>query len=472
MLWLSLGTAVLLWAVPLLYTVSGYLHSAHDFSRLVQVSLLLVMGICWASRQGGPSLLPGAQPVPRTLGRVWWTGVLILVTASTVQSAYPLIACRELVVFSGIWLTALVIAHGVTSPGILQRVLRILVMGGFLYAAAVVLILGATLLEGTLADPWTALMGFDNPRFLNHSQTIALPLVAAVSAGDEQPRWRRLGWWTLFLSGMLLFITFGRATLMALFLGLVTGWWTFGRRGRTYAKRTLTPALLGLATMWMCYLLWMQPAGYTIDPRSLVSPHFRDYLIAESVKLWWTSPWLGVGPMHFAHWYNGEAAHPHDIYFQLLAEYGAPATVLLVGGAVMWLKQVHRRLRAVQDHEVSLAMGLWGALLGIAVDGALSGNFVMPVPQLWIAMALGLTSAFLQRGRSTETGSTTIPIARRPVRLVMGWLIVAALLWLAIQSFREGATASNPAIDTEGPVGNLDKRTPQPNPRFWSNGWF
>lgn len=471
--WLVFGTAAFLWAVPVIYTVSGYLHSAHDFARLAQVGWMLCLVLGWAFHRHSHVSERGARAVSPAW-RVSLYALAAVVAASTWHSAYPAVAFRELILFAGLGVSAVIVATGIHSERTFTPLLRLLALGAFCYCSVVLTVLTATVAAGTLADPWTALIGFDNPRFLNHCQTVALPLVAVVSAGDTDARWRRLAWCTLFLSGMLLFITFGRATILALFMGLLTGWFTFGARGRRYVIRTLPPALLGLLAMWGCYLLWMQPAGFSIDTNELVKQHYRGYLISEALSLWWTSPWIGVGPMHFAHWYNGEAAHPHNVYVQLLAEYGAPATLIILIAAGRWLYRVYRRLGAVADQHVVMAMGLWGALLGVVIDGGFSGNFVMPVPQMWIAFLVGLTCAFLRLGKVeasvAEVGSVADP-ARFPTFPVRA-LIAIGMMWLMAHALVEGTGTVGPELDTAGPVGNPEKRTPLFSPRFWSNGWF
>ena len=52
------------------------------------------------------------------------------------------------------------------------------------------------------------------------------------------------------------------------------------------------------------------------------------------------SPWHGVGPMHYAAEVKGKAAHPHNIYLQMLAELGGPAVLLGLAWVVpdlLWL---------------------------------------------------------------------------------------------------------------------------------------
>lgn len=444
--------------------------AAHDFARGVQLALLLLASTCWAWH--------GTRVQLRQNSR-WSTLIVsgtlvVLVSASTLLSAYPTIALRELLIFVGLWAWAQTMANAMANTQTRRAVLRTLVLGAMAHSVLVLLLLAVSVLEGNLSEPWAALVGFDNPRFLNHAQTVALPLVAIVSADDSSKRWRQLAWATLVLGGMLLFITYGRATLLALLLGLLAGLWAFGRRGLPYARRTVPPTIVGMLLMWVCYLLWFRPAGYVIDPDQFAHVHYRDYLIGQAVKLWQTSPWLGVGPMHFSHWYNGEAAHPHDLYFQLLAEYGAPATILILLGAGRWFAASLRALRTLPEQHTNVGVGLWGALIGIAVDAAFSGNFVMPVSQLWIAMAIAMVLAMRADKRTNAAPASGIATSSTWSRARGGlpWLVVAAMLWMTVQSYREVLHSSQPTLGTSGAVHAAHGETTNPNPRFWIIGWF
>jgi hypothetical protein len=238
--------------------------------------------------------------------------------------------------------------------------------------------------------------------------------------------------------------------------------------------------------MWLVYLRWLAPAGHSIDVQELASSHFRDYLLASAFKLWQSAPWVGVGPMHFAHWYNGEAAHPHNIYAQVLAEYGAIGVVLILVPAFQWMVRTLGALRATPAVHAPVAVGLTVALVGIVVDGAFSGNFVMPVSQLWIAVLIGLCmaapKAFGTDGgarasdASTSAASSTSPWTRprmlpAPLLLALKLALAMALTAMAVEALQTCAVTSSPQFDTSGPVhGRSD--VDNTNPRYWTHGWF
>ncbi len=462
-----------MWALPLSHTLLPTHLSGHDLARLVQLFVFAAASLHWAWLTTREAVAPRAD-----INAVWLAYVclvILLVGGSTLQAAYPLIAAKELLMFAGLLLVSNVVASWMVRLDSFTLLFRLLVLGALIYAGAVLTLMTMTLTAGGLFDPWVALIGFDNPRFLNHVQTAALPLLTVVAVSDGDRRWRRAALLALGLSGMLLFLTYGRATILALIVGLATARWAFGRKANAYAARALLPTLVGMGLMWIIYLRWMQSAGYNIAVEELTRPHHRGHLVGQALSLWKTSPWLGVGPMHFSHWEDGDAAHPHNIYAQILAEYGAPAFLLLLGGAAVW---VWKRLRALQHAPPAqqfVAIGLWGALVGVALDGAFSGNFVMPVSQLWIALTVGLVKAFVAvHGLRSHHNAEQAPLVGRGrwVRIATSGVLVIGLSWLAIQSSLLCWRTPFPSMQTPGPIQGEWRVVTTVNPRFWSTGFF
>ncbi|MBB3196134.1 O-antigen ligase family protein [Roseateles terrae] len=474
------GLPLLLWGIPLLHPVLQTAHSAHDIARVCEVILLAAAAIALMvqtyARPGHVSLRDGVR----------WSALVLLLATSTLLSVHPFVALHELVLWAGLLGLVLLMRLGLQSPDDINALLRLTVVGVFSHALLMLLLLAAALASGDNVYPWETIVGFDNPRFLNHAQTVVLPLVAVVATRDIRALWRRWAVATLVMSGMVLFITLGRATLLALFVGLLVALWWFRGRAAGYVWRSTSFTLLGMGLMWLVYLVWLRPAGHSIDVQGLTSSHFRDYLAGLAVKLWWGAPWVGVGPMHFSHWYNGEAAHPHNIYTQVLAEYGAIGAVLILVPAFQWMGRTLGTLRAAPASHAPVAVGLTVALVGVAVDGAFSGNFVMPVSQLWIAVLIGLSMAAPRVFGTNDAApgpseppspsSSTSPWTRprvlpAPGMLALKLVLAMSVSAMAVEMLLTCAVTSSPQFDTPGPV-NTRPDVDNNNPRFWIHGWF
>lgn len=468
------GLGLFMWALPLSHTLIPTHLSGHDHARLAQLFVFAAVSLYWAWTTTRNVVASRCSVDARQVAFLF--AVAMLVGASTLNAAYPLIAAREVLVFAGLLVLSNAIATLLVRREYFSLLLRTLVLGVLIYAGAVLTLMAITLFAGGHFDPWVALIGFDSPRFLNHAQTAALPLLTVVAVSDLDVRWRRAAVLALVFSGMLLFLTYGRATMLALAVGLATARWAFGRRANAYAVRALVPALFGMGLMWLIYLQWMQSAGYNIAVDELTRPHHRGHLVRQAIKLWEMSPWLGVGPMHFSHWEDGDAAHPHNIYAQVLAEYGALTALLLIGGAAIWMVRHLQALRQMSPPHAFMAIGLWGALVGVAVDGGFSGNFVMPVSQLWIALTVGLVKAFVSvhgQGPGHHNGAGgPLGLAGKVTSTAVSWLLAVGLCWLALQSALLCCRTPFPSMETSGPIQGEWRVVTTVNPRFWSTGFF
>jgi O-antigen ligase len=149
---------------------------------------------------------------------------------------------------------------------------------------------------------------------------------------------------------------------------------------------TVVPALLGAAGMSSFSSAFQRTAA---DPAS-----GRMLLWRQAATLIEQHPWLGVGPMHFAHHagYLHIGAHPHDWLFQVAVEWGLPALACLLAAIAYGLRALLRSGARVRDddgaNQAIFAALLTGAV-AILVDGLVSGIFVMPQSQLAVALYLG-----------------------------------------------------------------------------------
>lgn len=463
---ISMVAAAALWLIPLLHSPLTDRWSAHDFSRLAQLLLLAAVALCWMRERWlrhAPGL-PGEAPARLAL--------MALIALSTALCASTEAALRELLIFIGLLVLAAVSANEMRT-GHWHWPMRVMAFGTLAYGLLVVAMAGLVLSSGEAIAGWELLAGFDNPRFLNHAQTVAIPLTAAVALQPGASRgMRAVAWGALLVSGALLFICQGRATVLGLLSGVFAAVLMLrGRASLRYALVLLLPLMAGALGMGLLWQLAPQTVGGggVVNTDGLTTGHSRGYLIALGLDMVRAQPWLGVGPMHYAHVLNAKAAHPHNVYVQFLAEFGIPATLLAAALCVRVMRRWLRTLRNVPEPHKPFAAALWTALIGVLVDALFSGNFVMPISQLWIAMLLGLLMAVHRRyddagtaRPSASPSAMTIVIAR-----LAPLLLTAAILWLAVQSFREAWSTDRPSL----PSAPESVRSILA-PRFWSHGWF
>ncbi|MDR7333349.1 O-antigen ligase family protein [Roseateles asaccharophilus] len=447
-------------SVPLLLATVPLLRSGAwapiDVQRLLQVLGLLIAGFCWAL-----SIRRSGLAMPRVARHalVLW---LLLALASAASAAQTPAALQEIALLVG----CLIFMDLMRRCDVRRSALwvsRSVALGAGMYASVVLLVFAAATASGDSLYISSFVFGFDNYRFLSHSQTVILPLLAVAAASDPQQRWRRSAFVVLVLQIALLVLTRGRATMLGVAMAALAAVWLFRKPDAARLARTLAWAALGGTLVYWVVLQglpallglpWLERA----DPAaSLGSGQERLLLWAHALQSAWRSPWLGIGPMHYAALHLDPGAHPHNIYLQWLAEYGVMAGALMVVALLRVIYVGAQRLRAERQPTV-FALGVWIACTGAVLDGLLSGNFVMPLSQCWIAFAFGLLLHLTQ--------SPTVGLAnggQSAVVTAVGLMFVLGLSAKVAADLGKDPPYAGEALQYTAPDKSLD-------PRFWLHG--
>ncbi len=466
----DLTTALLglfLLAIPLA-SVGISALGGHDLARLAQLGLLpacAAVAVCTARAASGCGFSRRHVALLAALA--------VLVLGSVARAAEPAMAAREAALFIG--LSALALQLRTLARA--DTALALLTSGAsLLYVSVVLLLVLADTLTGAPVARLSLFIGYDNHRFYNHVQTAALPL-ALVSMAPRLPRPTRLLARTTLIGGMaLLLASGGRGTALALVAAALAMAAIGGRDAVPLLRALVMAALVAAALFVLLFIAWpalhgdagASVAGFAdYSPARLASDQARLSLWQPAWALIQKSPWFGEGPMHYARLPLLKGAHPHNIYLQIGAEWGLPMLALLLGAAVALLWRLARAVRATADaHRRWLGLGLAGAWVAVLCDGLVSGNFVMPVSQVWIAVTAGWALAWLwaQPPATPAPAAVLAPPWRARALLAA---VLALQLWLVADVWPE---ATRLRAHLEG----LHRAFPgQPeNPRFWSIGRF
>jgi putative inorganic carbon (hco3(-)) transporter len=427
----------------LLVVFLNFLFSGgHDDQRVLQIVLLWAGGCMLAYRRGTATHFSLLGP-----GILWpLTGFFALGMLSSTLALSARHGWYETSSLLLLLLVALEIARDIARrPATLTEMLKVFGVIAAVYAFKIIAVYVSVWLVNARPETIDFTPGFSNIRHLNHVQTVGLPLLALLHVlTSGRPRWRALAmgaaviWWTL------LFATGGRGTMLGLVVGTVVVL-ALRRRAALPLLRTMSAAALMGALVYLVFF-WLLPRAMGLPPfgeaacvvgRTLQDPiNGRHLLWTCALDLIHQHPWLGVGPLHFAHYglFHGDAAHPHNWMLQIGAEWGLPALALLcvaLAFAVRGLWVAGRRLHADDtDNQASLAAWI---LTGTAVlmDGMVSGNIVMPQSQLtivlYIGCAVGWTLSFSRQPASHSSATTAASNIMRIVALIAAVVLACSV---------------------------------------------
>jgi hypothetical protein len=451
------------------------LVAGHDHQRLVEIAaVLLGAGFALVDR-GTTAIDLFAGRAGTALAAFFVLGILSAASAFSPRFAAFEVANLFLLYLLASLVAAEIARNGQASiPFVLHCVGGVCAFYVFLFIVAYV---GGLSLGIPLAlDDFTT--NFSNIRFFNHTQTSTLPLLILLCC--LTPRGARLRWLWLAVTAywwMALFATTGRGTLAGMAAGCIAVAVLARGRAVPYLRQVAVTAALGLFAYF--FFLTVVPAllgaegmrsfSYAFERTAADPASGRTLLWHLAVTLIGQHPWLGVGPMHFAH-HAGHlhiGAHPHDWLFQIAVEWGFPALVCLLIAVAFGLRALLRAGARV-EHDDATNQAIFAALLAgavaILVDGLVSGIFVMPQSQLAVALYLGCALGW-QRiiGPATTTATGGIQHGVRAVCVVAAMAGVIAGIWpdVGARLRSEDPTPAQQALNTGAQW-----------PRLWKAGYF
>jgi O-antigen ligase len=234
-----------------------------------------------------------------------------------------------------------------------------------------------------------------------------------------------------------------------------------------------------LALAWLCNA--SAPVAQVLRLNSLATDGSRMSLWRDAWHAILSEPLWGIGPMQFAaaRHANPVGAHPHNLLLQIAAEWGLPVATLMAAAVVAGLRSLRFTVRAAPGFwkegdwtltDPKLGAALFMGCIAALIDAQFSGNAVMPVPQVWLAVLIGWAVAF---GRCCQASNTLLTeeathAAQRRIHLLPLAVLVAAL-----NTWNAGLTCSDLSrlqamLDHAATLAAGHKTTP----RYWSNGRF
>jgi O-antigen ligase len=448
---------------------------AYDQQRMLQLCCLIagttLMLAMPSTRRQAAELLRAMRI--RDLSAISIAMILGALSAARAPFAqWALLEWALFVQLAGLLLT--VAAVHAQAPEMVDKVLGYTIGFSCLaYATSLISAYTAMLLTDTSVRLDQLYPHFSNVSFPGQMITMAIPVLAwlAVSASKGSRVW----------------ITTG-AVLIAFAIG-------YGTRG-TWLALSVSTALLLVLSLWAgarsCFRAQasilvlgfvLYAAGMFALPRflgidtisgvrralsieTLTDDSYRFELWRNAIEITAQSPWLGIGPGHFAAVDNPFGNHPHNSVLQLSSEWGLPATTLIIGCAVALLAYLvlhltpRRTTPEQRPGDSAIHCALLAALTGAFVHSLVDGILVVPTSQVLLFLLAGWSAGSLSRGHAAA------PNPSQMGRKYMGWWVIGLMtcLLVSVSILVVKATHQFRHIEelTESRQGHL--------PRFWVQG--
>ncbi len=315
-------------------------------------------------------------------------------------------------------------------------------------------------------------IGFENIRFFNHVQTWTLPLMVA-GAGMLPRKWwaaKQVANGVLAFWWMLVFASAARGTAIGLLLSAGLIWLFFGKHAHRYLRRFGLTLILG-ALLYLVLYKWIPAEAEGMKSIVRSNPSNRWDYWSNAFRLFKEHWLLGIGPMHYAHvGYKTSVAAPHNMYLQMLAEWGIAGFGFLawigISGYTRWITTIRKRISKYTTPAMSLRLGLTAAVTAALLHAFVSGIMNSPLSQLWGALIIGWMIGQYRKDKITSDKSFDVRIKPRymifaKVFLLFIMISYGYLLYPQIKDVQNRTEKYRQHVDTHIVY-----------PRFWNQGKF
>lgn len=446
-------------------------QTRYDDLRLAQCLLLIL-------------LVTAAAANPATLMaplRSWSGRSLLVVLAlglwSAARSALPHYAAIEVGTLAALAIGALQLRQGTaTEPSLARTALLLLCCGPlalglqFIAAYAAAIAIGDA---GSLSSAWDV---FVYPRYFAKAATFALPLLwlAARTASSASPAafsnsLRRIVPTACTLAAVIiasqLVASGGRGGVLALLVAALIAAACFGRQGRRFAFEQLAVLASGAALWWLISLADVPSAGGGL---LRAGSSGRAALYRDAWTDFVSAPLLGIGPMLYAELGRHplrSVAGPHSAPLQWLAEWGLPATLLLLAVIAASYRRALRQLRAhaIGGGDASTGIALFAAITAALVHGLLANVANDPLSQTLLMLTIAWYPVSSANSAVRRNPSSRLQSALRAAGWIAGCGLVVGVLAMAVH---DGAHCVGAGGDTRYFM-SADETL---YPRYWSQG--
>lgn len=285
--------------------------------------------------------------------------------------------------------------------------------------------------------------GFSNIRSFNQYQLWSLGLITLPLLTFEIKKNTRL-WLHLALAcwWVLLFYSASRGVLVAWVVGMLLTAFVY----RKLAWPFLRLQLIHIVAGYCGYYLLFKAVPALLQTTLVAGTVIRD-TANDRIALWDQAliliqdfPLFGVGPMHYA-WHNSTNGHPHNSLLQLAAEWGLPASLVILTiagyGINCWLKRFNvNKLQVQPKLDCHLAILLFFTLITNAAYSLVDGVIVSPISQVLMFTLIGLMLGQYSYGHSSINEN------RYRLRSIFAGFVFAVMVWSTLPEIVQGLSGN------------------------------
>ena len=449
--------------LPSLQFMPKYIIWFNDRQRLLELLLLsLILVDCIFNSL---VIKKGLIPIPKKLSNAFFVLLMLAIVSATLAQS-PRHAIIEISVFAGLCYLSLLVARlyednkqqfiQQTSVAIWASIL--LYMLSF-YTGYIT----ATIFKTPLQWPFP-FTGFSNIRSFNQYQLwtlglICLPLLA-FDIKKTSRVWLHIAlvaWW------VLLFYSASRGVLLAWLAGMLLTAAVYKKSAWLFSRLQFITIALGYCSYYLLFKVIPAVHESTLVTNAIMrdTTYDRLGLWQKALALIYQSPIFGVGPMHYA-WYNDSNAHPHNSVLQLAAEFGLPATLIVLFiagyGIYCWFKKFNAdSLQATTRLDKNLAILLFFTIATNAAYSLVDGVIVTPISQVLMFTMIGLMIGFYGDGQLSKNDDKIIK-KEYQFRPIFAAVVLAAMLWSVLPELIKGLSGNEKGFS----MGYVAA-----GPRFW-----
>lgn len=452
--------------------------NTYNSHRIASLAVLVVALVLACSPSGVRAVRGGLDLVGRWV-TVGLLGIAALGLASAALAPSPLYGMAEVGQLTSLIILSLLLAGAWRGDPerAWKSVAWLAVAVATSYAGFILVQHVGELADGRLGWPKQARGAFGNRRFLNHAQLVMVPLLFGLSLQLGQEMGARAIRWgiRLVLSThlALLIASGGRAAMLGFVIaGSVGIGLLWARRGDVLRDAILV--IVGGLTIYGLLFTGLGPYeqfGGVTERTELAYSRPADVsngrydLWAAAARMVADKPLLGVGPMHFAYYSGRHSGSPHNVVLQFAAEWGVPATLILLGLALLGIKRwwIFIRKTAPESERYVRGVALKCAVVGTLVSSMFDGSLlIVPVAQVWLVLLLGLLVAHARQcgGDEMSLRATSSKGWSAGVLLAVA-LSLAPVITVSIQDI---PTLDRRRYERRAWIGRV------PQPRLWQRG--